>query len=194
MRRFHRIDIRVMKRILLLLLLSISALLLIVTFPNQTHAEILTRKDARVITGVFKYIRGFQNVKDRLQVGILFDPSIPTSEKEAKKLRMEFGRMPAEQVRNLHIHLIDIADYATSSHLHIAYIPHGLQKHYADIRNISRTLHTFTLSKDASCVQENVCVVSINTEDSIEILFNEKTLRAIGLEVDAAFKFMVKRI
>lgn len=166
-------------RFLLLFLLFILAL------PCNGYADSDAQKDAQVITNLLKYIHGMPST----DIGIIYDPSSATSQHEAEMLAQSIG---AGSEYKLSVMSVD--GLLHNAQTKFVIMTKGLTEHFASIARHARDQHIFTLSLDPACTQQKNCVLSVDTTSGVEIFLDEVLLRELGFDVDAALRFMVKRV
>lgn len=66
--------------------------------------------------------------------------------------------------------------------------------HSSKIYEIAKAKQILTISGDKKCALETCCALVIHDSGSIEILLNESTLKQLGIEMDAAYRLMAKRV
>ncbi len=141
------------------------------------------QKEAQIISNLLKYIHGVSVAN----IGVVYDPSDISSKREADYL-----------VKNLSdarkLTLVSIDALGQNPDIKFIVITNGLASHFNAIASEAKRLRLFTLSLDTKCTQQNCCVLSIDTSSGIEIYLNENLLREFGFDVDAALRFMVKRV
>lgn len=155
-------------------------------FTDVSRAEAVSRADIAAITGALRYVRGLSALQP-FEIVVLYDAAIPSTKVEAEAFRAE---AESEQVR-ARLQALDALGGLGAS---VLYIPSGMEAHYEQIASYAKAQHLFTVTKTKSCVVSPACIVSVRTDAGIEIFVNENNLRNLGFEVDAAFKFMAKRV
>lgn len=143
------------------------------------------QKDAQVIANLLKYIHGVSDSN----IGIVYDSSIATSQHAAEALAQSLGAKDEHKFS-----VVSIDALPQNALIKFVIVMKGLAPHYNHIASQARNQHMFTLSLDTQCTQQNACILSIDTSSGVEIFLNEVLLRELGFDVDAALRFMVKRV
>lgn len=175
-----------MKNILLLALLGLLA-------TSNAYAKQDYEKDIQVISNSLKYISGVANENGTYVLGAVYSQSLPDSKAAAESFVSSLNSSEQAQKVKLKAKLISVADIGSNS-VNIAYVMSGLSSQHAEIYAAAKKSRVLTLSSDVDCAKAKCCVLAIKTDGSVEIFLNEITMRDLGFEVDAAFKFMVKRL
>ncbi len=163
----------------------ILLLFLCCAWPCASHADSDTSKNAQVISNLLKYIHGV-SLND---IGIVYDPALAASQHEAEMLAQSIGGGDQHKLS-----LVSIDNLLHNTQVKFIVVTNGLMPHFSSIANYARSQHIFTLSLDTRCTQQNCCILSVDTTSGIEIFLNEVLLRDLGFDVDAALRFMVKRV
>ncbi len=186
--KIYKLGKRVKKPFLLLLFL---ALLLI---GSQVNADDSLDKTAQVFSNTLKYVRGIQPDPSGLIVGIIYDPENSSSKEYAESLNKSLLYAAKLGNKKMNPKLIKISDIESSSSFSVAYIAPDMKAYFEKIFQISKQKQIFTVSSDMECVKGKCCILLIKSGSKVEMYLNETTMRELNFEVDAAFKFMVKRI
>jgi D-ribose pyranose/furanose isomerase RbsD len=158
-------------------------LLLCLALPCNAYADMAMQKETQVIVNLLKYIRGVATT----DIGLVYDPALPASKHEAESLAQSLGN-------GYRPTLVDVNALTQNAQIKLIILTNGLSAHFNSIASQTRQQHIFTLSIDTKCAEHNCCVLSIDTSSGIEIFLNETLLRELGFDVDAALRFMVKRV
>ena len=143
------------------------------------------QKDAQVIANLLKYIHGVSGT----DIGIVYDPTVASSQHEAEMLVQSMGGKDEHRFA-----LLSVDALTQNIPTKFLIVTKGLMPHFGGIASQARNQHIFTLSLDTQCTQQNSCVLSVDTTSGVEIFLNEVLLRELGFDVDAALRFMVKRV
>lgn len=177
-----------MKKAILLLL----ALFIFCCLDNSASASY--DKTAYVLANSVKYIRGFHSNSSELVVGIIYNPTESASKNEAEHFFKAINNISNTNALTLKAKLVPINQFREQSDLDIAYLTRGLNSNFTELYDISKEQGLFTVSSDMDCVTKKCCILSINSSSGVEIYLNETTMRELGFDVNAAFKFMVERV
>lgn len=165
--------------------------------PLSAIAQPMTSKDIKVFSGILNYVRGLEKEGTSLILGIAYDPAQPQSLESAQATLAQLNESKHTKKSGLTAQLIPMTENGLQldgGMIDIIYITHDMDRYYENLLDFAKKNHVFTFSTDKDCVQNNCCIVSVQTESGIDIFLNEGILRETGFEVDAAFKFMVKRV
>lgn len=166
-------------RRLFLILLSCLAL------PLGAHADSAVQKDAQIIANLLKYIHGVSVST----IGVIYDPAVSGSQRDAETLAQSLNDKDTRKLS-----LVSVDTLGQNPQIKFIIVTNGLASHFDAIAAKARRERIFTLSLDTKCTEQKCCVLSIDTSSGIEIYLNETLLREFGFDVDAALRFMVKRV
>lgn len=160
-------------------------LLLLMTLPGSVRADSDSQKDAQVIANLLKYIHGVP----ASDIGVVYDPSVAGSQRQADYLVQSLSGKDEHKFVPVSIDALQ-----QNASVKFVIVTKGLTQHFGHIASQAHNQRIFTLSLDTQCTQQNSCVLSIDTSSGVEIFLNETLLRELGFDVDAALRFMVKRV
>ena len=169
-------------------------LLTCVLIPESARNETVSRQDIEVLINSLKYLRGIGNRVGVIHIAAIYDSNINESKKEAEDFVETVNRLTSDKELGMKAQPISLNTLDSKRDFHMAFVPHNMNNHYARIYKFAVENNVFTFSKDKNSVKTQCSILCLNTESGIEIFLNQKTLRALGFEVDAAFRFMVKRL
>ena len=172
-----------------LMLFAILPLLLV---GRPTLAD--SAQDAKVIFNTLKYVRGLELKESRNTMGILYSPKGPVDQKEAQVILDIFNKTASVRGDKLQLELIDVDKLKEQKSLAIIYIPAGMEAKCDMVASYSQKNHIFVIGKGMDCVQQKICILGVQTDRGVNIYLSDEALHAAGFEVDAAFRFMVKRL
>ncbi|MFI4984114.1 MAG: hypothetical protein ACHP6I_02820 [Rickettsiales bacterium] len=175
-----------MKRIRKIILIAL------LWYSPQCYANEVTSKDVEIISNLLKYAHGLNSSSHK--IAVLYDPASEQSQKEAHDFASKVEQSADAKAAAIETSLIPINELAGKSGFNIAYISTGLSSHTQAIHAFAQEHKILTLSTDMACATNDCCVISIQNGPSIDIYLNEKTMATYGLDVDATFKFMVKKV
>ncbi len=152
-------------------------------------------RDTEVFFNARHFIRGMKAAGSTgAVVGVAYDETNTVSATEAKAFLARLRSTASQMNVSLHGRLIEISGLEDHADVHYIYVPHGVDKHYQKIYDFALRNRIFTFSTDAAAVKAPCCILGLNTRSGVEIYLNQRTLRALGFDVDAAFKYMVKQL
>lgn len=166
-------------------------LVLFFAMAGQAYADQVSAREVEVIANSLKYVRGIDSKSKTLHVIAVYDPSVAGAEVEAKSFVDQFTNASKSDVK---VSLVRFAELGGQNDADIAFIAGGLKSQLAPVFDYAKKHHVFTITRDMECVKNKACVVGVRAETSVDVYLSEETMRALGFEVDSAFKFMVKRI
>ncbi|MFI4984113.1 MAG: hypothetical protein ACHP6I_02815 [Rickettsiales bacterium] len=170
-------------------LLVIAPLLSFSLSANAVDTEL---EDASIISNLLKYTHGENRPPHKMAV--LFNPDSADSKTEAESFLKDIMASSDAKKTRIEASLVPINELEGKSEFNSAYIANGLKEHQNTIYEFAKSNKVLTLSLDMACAMTDCCVIAIENGPSINIYLNEKNLAAFGLNVDAAFKLMVKRV
>ena len=155
-------------------------------------------KQARELHALMRaldFVRGLPD-KSSSSLSIVYDTNSRDSEAEADTV---IALLKERVVAGTHtlgtLHKISVQELEQAGRKsEVLYLTRGLQTHYPAIYQHAVKHHVFTMSADQSCVVAQACILSAISENTVQILLNQQTMRAIGFDFDAAFKFIAKQV
>ena len=147
-----------------------------------------------LLAKVYKFIQGIKpGHASVVSMGIVYDPSSLESTTFANHMIDEHRAKSGGTVKFV-LHLVPVQELAAHADLQMAFIVGDLNVYYEEIKAFTNEHHIFTLSNELDCLQAQSCILGIEIKDNVTIYLKESVLRSHGFSVNAAFKFLAKRL
>jgi hypothetical protein len=167
-------------------------LVLIVIYAPCCFASEVSSRNIEIISNILKYKRG--NDSTSFRIAAIYDPASESSKNEANDFVNEINRSVGSKNPPIQATAVSVNDLSGKSEFNVGYITKGLSAHYGEIQDFAKKHKVLTVSLDSACTAKDCCIISIKEGSTVDIYLNERTLASYGLEVDATFKFMVKKV
>lgn len=176
------------RRIGITLLLVLS----VVYLPMNLYASDHNALD--LLAKVYKFIQGIKpGQTTNVSMGVVYDVTSPGATATAEHL-IEDYRAKSDGSVGFVLKLVPVQELASFPDLQMAFIVGDPSAYYEEIKSFSSEHHIFTLSNELDCLEAEICILGIDTKDNVTIYLQESVLRAQGFSVNAAFKFLAKRL
>lgn len=151
----------------------------------------LGQRDARILLRTLQYVRNLQGI-ETIHLGIVFDPEVSASEKEAAALQNLLQKESGGQ--SMATELIPINLLESNKTAKVLFITRNLSTYFERIAQIGLKRSLLTLSMDRECANSEGCVVAFETRAGIEIYINQKNMKRNQVDFDTAFMYTAKRL
>ncbi len=161
---------------------------------GATHAYGSMAEEVELLSKSIKYIKGIESGGEGLTIGVVYSKGSAASLEQAELFVRELSASDSAKTFGLTPELIAVEDLEKAPDLQLAYVSSHLNKHFGRIYQYAREHKIFTVSTDKSCVETRCCILSFDGSAGLNIFLNQSNLRALGFGINAAFKFMVRRV
>jgi hypothetical protein len=157
-------------------------------------AALPTERDAKAIVNTLNYVRGLDATENTVKIGVVYDGASEASKKSAESVVALFkGGIQGKKLK-ITAAILDVTAIEHANDVQVFYVTSEMGSHFSKITNVARKNHIASISSDMQCVNARCCMLAIDTSKGMEVYLNEEVLEDLGFDVDAAFRFMVKRI
>lgn len=170
--------------------------LLFLALPIDAYArDVDLVKGVKATVNSLKYVRGLSD-GNKLSIAVLYNSGSNASQTEAKQVVRAIKNMhTVPRIGTVAPVLISINNINQAADFDVLYLVRGLSDYYDKIGRFSRKHNIFSISLEESCARNGSCAVSIKLgRGAVEIFLNETAMRSTGYEVDAAFRYMARRV
>ena len=162
--------------------------LCVASAPQPACADV-SQKDFEVILRAIGFVR-LPPGGDKT-FAIVYDPANSASFREAQQMQEKFGVGIASNDMTLRGRLVPASNLELLQGSSFALVTSGLQPWYRKISDLARAGHIVSFSLDRSCVEQQYCLVYINTEGRVEIVVNQSVAQESKIEFKPVFLMMV---
>ena len=129
-------------------------------------------------------------------IAVLYNPNDPASEADAKSIAAFINTGDALSLGiKLTAQVMTVASLAWIPNAKIAFLADGMTTDlYNDVHKVSMALGILTISSDLNCVNDDKCVMGIDTKKSIEIYISTRAAKASRINFSPAFIMLVKQV
>lgn len=151
-------------------------------------------KSVYAAVNTLDYVRGIKFDNKDVGVAIIYDKKIAKSEEEAQQVLKTLAVKQEKSKFTYQASMVAIENVASLKNTQVLYVTAGLESQAADIIKNAQDLGAVTISANRACAEANCCMLAVEAGDSVNIYLNEHVMIDLGLDVDAAFGFMVKKV
>ena len=163
--------------------------------PSSANAQLITQNEVKAAVNSLNFIRGLHSKGGRLKLAVVYDPSVAISQNDADVMMQVLQKQSSLKVGNLQPKLVPVSELQTLPDYNVVMVARGVRNYYTGISSLLQGgNHIFAMSTDESCVVSHFCVLAVQPGQGVNILLNEEIMKKQGFDVNAAFRFMVKKI
>lgn len=181
-RKLHFIGALMMRKIIIF-----SALMLVLAMQP---AQAIVERDLQVTARILNFIEDIE--KGPVKVAIIYDEASAQSVSDAhdlEKLLSGKGLMAGQYT--LMPEMVDV-NHLDQIDTNLAYVSLGMHDSFGKIADVAATKHIFTFTKDFSCLEEQKCVLALETQPDVKIEISDDAAVRSGLAFGMALRMMVK--
>jgi hypothetical protein len=160
---------------------------------SECKAEgVSLEKSIYAAVNTLEYVRGVKFDGKDVNVAIVYDKKISKSQEEAQLVLKTLAVKQEKSRFTYHANMVAVDDVASLKNTQV--LTAGVESHAKDIIKNAQDLGAVTISVNRACAEANCCMLAVEAGDSVNIYLNEHVMMDLGLDVDAAFGFMVKKV
>ncbi len=153
--------------------------------------------EAKVMARALNFVRGLEAKAGVVEIGVIYDPGNPSSEAAALQFQRIIDNGVVSKKGRLSAVLIAVDSLTAGlAKIAVAFVAPGLDSQCRTIVKGTAHHRVLTLTIDLDYVRDGCSVLGVRAQpgSGVEIYLNERTREAHGVEFDAAFKYMAKRV
>ncbi len=161
---------------------------------SGANAAVPTSQDVKAIVSTLGYVRGLDVRENIVRIGVVYNASDAQSQKAADAMVTLFkGGIQGKKVKVM-ASLLEVKNLNQAKDFQVLFVAEGTDAFFPQIAQVAREHHIASISNQLACVTSRCCMLAIDTSKGMEVYLNEEILEDLGFDVDAAFRFMVKRV
>jgi len=156
--------------------------------PSQVFADV-TKKDFQVIARSIGFLNNLPKGEETFT--IVYDPSIQSSQDEARTLKEMFSKKKSIKGLKIRTQFVPIQHLSEIGAPKFIFVASNLGQHHAYINQIAQRNKTLSITLDRSCVESGNCILYINTDKRVDITVNKAAAERANIQFAPVFMVMV---
>ena len=157
---------------------------------SMQPAQAIVERDLQVTARVLNFIENIE--KGPVKVAIIYDETSEQSVSDAQslaKLLSDEGLLAGQYTLIPEMVKMQNLDQINTN---LAYVSLGMKGNFGKIADIAATKNIFTFTKDFACLEEQKCVLALETQPDVKIEISDDAAVRSGLAFGMALRMMVK--
>ncbi len=168
--------------------MALVAALSILAAPLVAHAD--TQKDLQVAVRALTFLE--KAPSGSAVMGVVFDPSKPTSVAEKNAVMAAIGSGYSAGGLTVTGKPVEASAVGSVSGVTALFVTTGVA--YGPVGAAAKSKNLITIGTDTACAASGGCAISVSADPKVEIVVNRATAAAVGATFKAAFRMMIREI